>query len=96
MVRVRIPKRVKEAAGILKFPIKCRSMVLARTVGNDWLTVTAIMMPVDHMGKTLIRALSSSTCLTVQSFHGSIGCPLKSKSLSGSLIRHALFKNLRG
>ncbi|RDX99414.1 hypothetical protein CR513_17542, partial [Mucuna pruriens] len=70
-------------------------MVPAWTTEKDcWLMVVASMMPVDQMGRTLIMAFNSSTCLTVHKLHGSIGIPSQSKSFSLFFIMQALFKNL--
>lgn len=49
----------------------------------------AMNIPVDQMGRTLRRAFSSSTCLTVH------GKPSGVESLPGLLIMHALFRNLK-
>lgn len=97
MVKVRIPNTPKEPAGILKFvEKKWRSIVVACKTGKVcWLMVTAIIMPVDQMGRTLISDLSSSTCCVVHKFHGCAADPSGFKSSSGFLIMQALFRNLR-
>ena len=53
-----------------------------------------IITPVDQMGITLIRVLSSSTCSTVHKLHGSAAVPSPAMSCSGFFTTHALFKNL--
>lgn len=73
MVKVSIMNKVKLVAGISK-PNTILSMVPVWTMKNDcWLTVAASMMPVDQIGRTLIMAFNSSTCLTVHKLHGSMG-----------------------
>ena len=65
MVKVSIMNKVKLVAGI-SIPNTILSMVPVWTMKNDcWLTVVASMMPVDQIGRTLIMAFNSSTCLTV-------------------------------
>ena len=71
-------------------------MELAWSTGNEfWLKFIDMMIPVDHNGKTLISALSSSTCSTVQRLHGFEAEPSEAMSCSGFLMIQALFKNLR-
>lgn len=96
MVRVRSPNTPKEPAGILKLvEKKWRSIVVAWKTGKEcWLMVTAIIMPVDQMGRTLISDLSSSTCCVVQRFHGRDADPSGFRSFSEFLIMQALFRNL--
>lgn len=53
-----------------------------------------IITPVDQMGMTLIRVLSSSTCSTVHKLHGSAAVPSAAISNSGFFTTQALFKNL--
>ena len=55
----------------------------------------AMKMPVDQMGRTLINAFSSSTCLTVHRRHGSMAFPSGVKSIERFLITQALFRNLK-
>lgn len=54
-----------------------------------------IITPVDQIGITLIRVLSSSTCSTVQRLHGFAAFPSAAMSASGSFTTQALFKNLQ-
>ncbi|PON50528.1 LOW QUALITY PROTEIN: hypothetical protein PanWU01x14_222430 [Parasponia andersonii] len=70
---VRMEKMTKEPGGILKWGVRFRSVVLART--DCWLTIAAMKMPVDQIGMTLRMALSSSTCFTVDRLHGSSAKP---------------------
>ncbi|POO00901.1 LOW QUALITY PROTEIN: hypothetical protein TorRG33x02_035320 [Trema orientale] len=70
---VRMEKTTKEPGGILKWGVRFRSVVLART--ECWLTIAAMKMPVDQIGMTLRMALSSSTCFTVDRLHGSSAKP---------------------
>ncbi|WVZ22400.1 hypothetical protein V8G54_000944 [Vigna mungo] len=70
-------------------------MVLACTTEIDcWLMVVANMIQVDQIGRTLIIAFNSSTCLTVHILHGSVGIPSLSRSFSLFFSMQALFKNL--
>ena len=70
-------------------------MELACSNGNEfWLMFIDIIIPVDHNGKTLMSALSSSTCSIVQRLHGFKADPSGAMSCSGFLMRQALFKNL--
>lgn len=72
-------------------------MVLACSVAKEfWVTLTWTMMPVDHTGLTLRKALSDSTCSTMHRFHGSDVALSGFKSLSQSVITQALFKHLHG
>ena len=72
------------------------SMIFAWSTPNEcWLSVTATGMPVDQMGRTLIRALSSSTCVIAHRLQGSIAKPSESKSFKEFLMMQALFRNLR-
>lgn len=85
----------KDAAGILKFGVRYRSMVFAWSVVNEvWPMLTRIMMPVDHMGMSLRRVLRDSTCSTEQILHEFGSDPSELKSLPGSLIMQALFSHL--
>lgn len=70
-------------------------MVLAWTIWKDWLMVIAMKMPVDQMGRTLIRDLRSSTCWTLDSFLGLVAVPSGFSSFDGLTMMQALFKNLR-
>ncbi|KAK7834213.1 hypothetical protein CFP56_024833 [Quercus suber] len=61
------------------------SMIFAWSTPNEcWLSVTATGMPGDQIGRTLIRALSSSTCVIVHRLQGSIAKPSESKFFIGS------------
>ena len=61
-----------DPAGILKFGPRWRSIVRAWRIVKLPRIATGILknMPVDHMGKILIRALRSSTCCKVHKLHG--------------------------
>ena len=86
---------VKDAAGISKFGVKFRSMVVAWSVLNELCpTVTRIMMPVDQMGMSLRRVLRDSTSSTEQILHEFGAVPSDLNSVPGSLIMHALFSHL--
>lgn len=86
----------KEPAGILKLDVRCLSMELACSTGNEfWLTLIDMMAPVDHIGMTFINAFSSSTCSIVHRLHGSEANPSSVMSSSGFLMMQALFRNLQ-
>ena len=86
---------VKDPAGISKFLVICLSMDFAWSVENEfWFMHRNISMPVDHMGMTLRRALSDSTCSIVHRLHESKADPSGFRSLSRSLILQALFRHL--
>lgn len=72
IVNVIIMKTEKDPAGIWKLGVRCRSITLAWSTENIeyWFIASSIMMPVEHMGMTLISALSDSTWSTVHRFHG--------------------------
>lgn len=95
MVRERTEKMPNEPGGILKFPARRLSIVRAWSTGKEcWLIRTAIMIPADQIGSKSIRALSTSTCITLHRFHGSEGEPSAFSSFSELLMMQALFKNL--
>lgn len=71
-------------------------MELACSTGKELLDVLMdIIIPVDHIGMTLISAFSSSTWSTVQRLHGFEANPSEFMSRSGLLMMQALFKNLK-
>lgn len=84
-----------EAAGILKCGPRCLSMVRA------WSTVRLLKMPigvlrkmpVDHSGMIFIRALRSSTSLTVHSVH-EFPCE-PSNCFTCSIFKAAQLRNLK-
>lgn len=84
---------LKDPAGILKLPNNLRSMVFAWRVENE-LRDAIIKMPVDHIGRTLSKDFSDSTCPTVHWLHGSEIDPSGFETVSGFLIMQALFKHL--
>jgi len=84
--------RVKDPAGILKLPTNLRSKVVAWRVENElWTTIKK--MPVDHIGSTLSKDFSDSTCPTVHWLHGSETDPSGFDRVSGVFMQ-ALFKHL--
>lgn len=87
----------KEPAGISKFEVIWRSMVLvSRTLKGVCVAVTDIITPVDHIGITFSRAFSSSTSSMVQRFHGFMAFPSGvSCSSAFPTIVQALFKKLQ-
>lgn len=96
IVNVIIMKTENDPAGIWKLGVRCRSIMLACSTENIeyWFMANSIMMPVEHMGRTLSSALIDSTWSIVQRFHGFEADPSGFKSFLGSLIVQALFRHL--
>lgn len=92
---MRSEKTENEPGWISKWGVRCLFMARACVSMTEcWLIVAAMMIPADQMGRTLISAFSSSTCLTVHRLHGSVASPSGVMSFEGVLIMHALFRNL--
>ncbi|KAM2406108.1 hypothetical protein ACFXTH_033247 [Malus domestica] len=79
-----------DGAGTLMEP-KWRSMMLPCWTENVWSCAKQvfIMMVLKRIGNILVRTFTSSTCVTVQAFHGSGLEPLPSMAaLSRQLIQY--------
>lgn len=83
-----------DAAGILTLEPRWRSIDRAWITDMlDWIAIGVVRnIPLDHIGKSLIRVLRSSTCCKVHSFHDLAIDP--SKWRSPSVFNAARFKNL--
>lgn len=85
-------------AGILKWGPRCRSMTRAWRTAVLLRTASGVLrrMAVDHMGKTLMTVLRSSTFCTVQRLHGfAMGASAEVVS-PVKVLRAARLKNLAG
>jgi len=86
---------VKEPAGTSKFGVICLLRDLACSNPNEPPMLRYIMIPVDQRGITFTIAFSSSTWSTVHRLHGFKVDPSEARSFFGSLMKQALFRNLK-